>query len=452
MVQLPLHHNLIFIRLLFANPHLSMSLGMKNNISKGIFLVFAALSFFKASALDVPTVPKDSKEIGQFISFGTMDSDVATVVTYDPQGNFYVGGITEGTLSGATGEGGFFIRAYTPDGREMWTRQFGSEVFGELEGIAVDPKGHLYVVGVSYGCLNALCRGPRGVSFLNKYDLKGTLLWSRSLSRFEASNSMSVAVDSKTREVYVALSSYLENLQDTSDNIAILKFDESGEELWSKSFGLSNESELNAITVDEKGHFAIFGSTMSTFPGQSKVGSTDLFVRMYDAKGKELWTKQFGSKGYDNVVAAEADAQGNLYIMGNTAHNKPLTGQTESGLFIRKYTDQGEEKWTRVLPNSVSTEKFGSFALDKKGNAHVFTRSEEAPSKMETEPTPMPSQMRAYDPDGKELWVKDVAGPYFIYDMAVNNQGVVAVVGEKSIDPSNPEMSTRDAFIYIKQP
>ena len=41
------------------------------------------------------------------------------------------------------------------------------------------------------------------------------------------------------------------------------------------------------------------GSTFGTLPGQSGSGDMDCFIRKYDFVGNEVWTRQFGTYGYD---------------------------------------------------------------------------------------------------------------------------------------------------------
>ena len=59
--------------------------------------------------------------------FGSSRSEVARGIAVDASGA-YVGGKTEGALAGqaSLGNGDAFVRKYDPEGKELWTRQFGS--------------------------------------------------------------------------------------------------------------------------------------------------------------------------------------------------------------------------------------------------------------------------------------------------------------------------------------
>ena len=48
------------------------------------------------------------------------------------------------------------------------------------------------------------------------------------------------------------------------------------------------------------------------------LGKTDLFVIKSDNTGKNIWTKQLGSKGNDWVYSVKSDSINNVYIAGQT--------------------------------------------------------------------------------------------------------------------------------------
>ncbi len=64
-----------------------------------------------------------------------------------------------------------FVRKYDPTGRELWTRQFGSE---EPEkdaaySVAVDAQGNVFVVGYTSGILPGQNIVGRSDAFVRKY-------------------------------------------------------------------------------------------------------------------------------------------------------------------------------------------------------------------------------------------------------------------------------------------
>jgi hypothetical protein len=94
----------------------------------------------------------DEPNIEFIVQFGTSDLDNAEDVFADSSG-VYVVGLTDGTFSGQTNEGGddVFIRKYNSDGDEVWTRQFGTSGADFARGVSADSSGGVYVAGSTEG-------------------------------------------------------------------------------------------------------------------------------------------------------------------------------------------------------------------------------------------------------------------------------------------------------------
>ena len=106
--------------------------------------------------------------------------------------------------------------------------------------------------------------------------------------------------------------------------------------LWTRQFGSSRSEVARGIAVDASGAY-VGGKTEGALAGQASLGNGDAFVRKYDPEGKELWTRQFGSPGYDIAWGITVDASG-VYAAGMT--DGALPGQSSLGsndAFVRKY-------------------------------------------------------------------------------------------------------------------
>jgi hypothetical protein len=63
----------------------------------------------------------------------------------------------------------------------------------------------------------------------------------------------------------------------------------------------------------------------------------DAFVRKYSHRGDELWTRQYGTSGFDRAMGIAVDATG-VYVAGRT--DGALPGQVNAGLidaYVRKW-------------------------------------------------------------------------------------------------------------------
>jgi hypothetical protein len=107
--------------------------------------------------------------------FGSSQEDHVLTVDVDGLFNVYVAGRTDGAFPGKTFEGppfDAFVRKYNSSGNEVWTDQFGAEgdLMDEIQGIATDGAGNVYVTGAS---------GPDAL--VRKYNKNGDGVWSRQL-------------------------------------------------------------------------------------------------------------------------------------------------------------------------------------------------------------------------------------------------------------------------------
>lgn len=128
--------------------------------------------------------------------FGTPADDVATGVAGDGSGA-YVVGYTGGSFGSQIGAVDSFIRKYDPDGNVLWTRQFGTVVDDFAYGVATHTSG-VYVVGAIDCCGATLPGFPlivSGSGYIRKYSGDGTELWTRVIATFNASQALGVAVD-----------------------------------------------------------------------------------------------------------------------------------------------------------------------------------------------------------------------------------------------------------------
>ncbi len=259
--------------------------------------------------------------------FGSPEADWALGVAVDTKGNVYVAGRTFGALPGQVGAGlsDAFLLKYGGGGDEVWTRQFGSPESDSASGVAVDGEGNVYVAGGTGGTLPDQVSVGRGDAFLSKYDPSGTELWTRQFGYPDSSDGVNgVAVDVEGN-VYVA--GYTDNTpegrMDPAERKALLrKYDSAGRELWSRLFG-ETFNWASSVVVDAEGYVYIAGST----EGGKVMG--DALLRKYDATGQELWTRQFGSPQDDSGSSVAVDREGNVYVAGDTQGAMP--GQTYSG-------------------------------------------------------------------------------------------------------------------------
>lgn len=107
-------------------------------------------------------------------------------VAVDPKGNVYIAGSTDGAL----GEEEAFIRKYDSSGSVLWTQQFGAST---LRSVRVDALGNPHVSGTTADPLNPSPSSPPG-GFVRKYDANGAVQWTTQCSPHVTTDLPSLAI------------------------------------------------------------------------------------------------------------------------------------------------------------------------------------------------------------------------------------------------------------------
>ena len=386
--------------------------------------------------------------------FGSSAFDRAVGVSADASG-VYLAGVTVGDLPGQTSAGGFdaFVRKYDATGGEQWTRQFGTSNLDEGLGISANDSG-VFVVGRTGDSLPGQTSSGLDDAFVRRYDFDGGDVWTRQfgsvLPAFENEIARAVDVDGN---VYVAggvAGTFAGQTSAGNYDVFVRKYDSAGNEIWTRQFGSSGFDYGLGLSVDATGVY-VAGRAAGAIPGQSSSGVTDAFVRKYDFDGTEVWTRQFGTSGFEEVLGVSATASG-VYLAGRIRGAFP--GQTDAGgddIFVRKYAADGTELWTRQFGTSgfdtaeaITADASGVYVTGFVGDAlpgQVHTGGDDV-------------FVRKYDSDGNELWTSQFGSASFdrAGGIATGPSGVYVVGMTVGVLPGATSVGGYDAFLRRYDP
>jgi autotransporter-associated beta strand protein len=359
---------------------------------------------------------------------GGSSDDVAAGVAVNASG-VYVTGTTFDALPGQTSAGlrDAFLLQLDSSGNLLWTRQFGTATVDFAYGVAQDASG-VYVVGFTRGSLSGQTAAGGGDAFVRKYNAAGGVLWTRQFGSLSQASDDPIGVAASEGNVYVA--GFTEGTlpgQATSgnDDAFVRKYDATGKVLWTRQFGTSAVDAAVDIAADASGVY-VAGYTSGTLPGQSSAGGFDAFVRKYDFAGHVLWTRQFGTSSTDFALGIAVDASG-VYVTGSTSGTFP--GQTSAGdedVFVRKYDAAGHLLWTRQTGTSDVDDGLG-IAVNASGVYVTGITSGTFPG--QTSAGGQDDFVLHYDANGTELWTRQfgTSGPDVALRIAADNSGVYVV-------------------------
>ncbi len=287
-----------------------------------------------------------------------------------------------------------------------WTRQFGAD---HAYGVAVDNSANIYVAGDTHGSLSGESNSGMADAYVIKYDSSGNLLWTRQFGSTADDSAFGVAADS-SGNVYVAgkvrnaLSGQTPPPPRYDDSF-IRKYNSLGTELWTRQFGSNADDGASGVAVDGFGNAYVVGYTYGPLPGQSQSSAVDSYIRKYDTSGTEVWTRQFSTNSWFTASGVAVDSLGNVVLGGTGRLPLPPQSQPDSDdAFVSKYDRSGSALWTRQFGSGYNDQAFG-VAVDSGGSVYVVGYAQGAiPG--QTSSGGEDAFIRKYDSSGAEIWTR----------------------------------------------
>ena len=268
--------------------------------------------------------------------FGTTTYDGARSVAVDSEQNVWVGGWTAGVLPGQTSAGSqdAFIRKYDPDGNEILTVQYGTAGSEPAAGVVVDGSDNVYAVGWTDGIFPGETSAGGWDAYVSKFDADGNALWTHQFGSSATDSGRAITVD-PFDDVWVVGDSMGDVFAPSAGwtDIFMLKLDPAGNQLAGVQFGgpsFESAQQGEVVTTDALGNVWTIGSTQGALPGQTQIGSHDLFLTVHDREGEELFLQQFGTVELDWAGAIATGPTGSVYLSGQTYGSLP--GHTNAGV------------------------------------------------------------------------------------------------------------------------
>ncbi len=224
-------------------------------------------------------------------------------------------------------------------GDTIWSRTYG----GTFDDIAyavqqTSDNGYIIVGESNSFSGNAYCD-----VYLVKTDSVGNTLWARSYGG--TYRDYGYAVDEANNGYIIA--GYQAYLNDLYANVYLIRIDTLGDTLWTRAYGEpANNDEAFSVQQTAGGDFVAAGWTCSFGMGG------DFWLLKINETGDTLWTKTYGGPDFEYGTSVQETDDGGFIITGYTRS----FGAGYEDVYVVKTNANGETMWTKVMGGVMQDE------------------------------------------------------------------------------------------------
>lgn len=304
--------------------------------------------------------------------YGAAGADIFTSLDCDDAGNVYMAGyadLTGGLASpgayqtipagGATLGDGILVK-FNSSGVRQWATYYGGIDDEDVEGVACDASGTIYMSGYTTSASGIATAGTHQSTldaaedgFIVAFNSSGTPQWGTYYGGSSGDYINALAID-RNGGLYVAGFTESTNGIATSGSYQPLlggdgttasagdhflaKFDNTGQLSWGTYYGGTGTELPYACKVacDTNGNVYLAGETFSdnsplpsildnliATPGShqpqiNSSGAPDNYIAWFDASGNRKWATYYGGDDYEDQAVLACDGVGNLYFAAQT--------------------------------------------------------------------------------------------------------------------------------------
>ncbi|CAE7175181.1 unnamed protein product [Symbiodinium pilosum] len=275
---------------------------------------------------------------------GSSAEDAIRSATSDSAGDIVGSGYTLGDFSTANeGQQDIIVVKVSSTGALLWSVQKSTEYEERSYAVSVDSSDSIFVAGYTFGEMDLEANAGTSDVLLVKFDSAGTQQWTvqRGSPFFESSRGMAldVLVGDASGEIdsqsFAGMTDFL-----------IMRFDKDGVWQWTRTRGSTDADHAFSVAVDSAGNIIVTGETYGSMDSQSHSGGADFVVVKYDSSGNWLWTSQNGTSADEYARVVQVDSSDNAYVAGIATGSWP--GYSLHGLadvLLMKLTGAGDFAW-----------------------------------------------------------------------------------------------------------
>lgn len=237
------------------------------------------------------------------------------------------GFIISGYAESATGDEELYLLKIREDGSVQWSNQYGGLQDERGHAVVTTPDGGYAVAGFT----QSIGSGKKD-GFLLKTDFVGNEIWARAYGNAHNNIFYDLA---NTNDGGFVMTGSNEFTSFVAEDLYIVKTDDTGNQVWDRSFGGSFQMTGYAITATETGSFFVAGERSFPDGGVSK----DIFLMNISQTGIPIWQETHGGSLDEGALAAAQTADGGFIVAGWQTN---IAGINDMDAFLLKMNFEGQ--------------------------------------------------------------------------------------------------------------
>ncbi|MHA2366477.1 MAG: hypothetical protein ACXAC7_21150, partial [Candidatus Hodarchaeales archaeon] len=234
----------------------------------------------------------------------------------------------------------------SPEAVLDWDELWGYDVSNQWErsyDMVIDSNDSIYLAGST----SRLGNGGYDMIII-KYNNSGTELWNSTWGWTGSEEAIAIALDIDGN---IIVAGYTTSFTQGLDDICLVKFNKTGGVMWNVTWGGVLDDNAASLKIDSENSIIVSGITES-FGGSDQ----DICFIKYNNQGVQIWNTTWGGSQRDTVNDMILDSENNIYVCGDTLN----FGRAENDVLLAKFNSSGNNDWAIAWDRGVTAYESGN--------------------------------------------------------------------------------------------
>jgi len=260
-----------------------------------------------------------------FKHYGGSDQDRGYSVQQTSDGGYVVAGNTDSYSYGASD---CAIYKLDSSGNKVWFKHYGGSNYDYGKSIEQTTDGGYIVAGYT----SSYTYGDYDIA-IYKLNSSGNKIWFKHYGGTDNDRGYSIH---QTSDGGYIVTGYTESYTYGGEDFAIYKLNSNGGKVWFKHYGGSDDDRGYSIQQTSDGGYVVAGYNKSY-----TYGNNDFAIYKLDSSGSKVWFKHYGGTGHDYGRSIQQTTDGGYIVTGETYSYS--YGSTDYGIY--KLDSNGNKVW-----------------------------------------------------------------------------------------------------------